>query len=137
MRRIYHPYWTWEEHTNGMWQLAPAEARPELLRKAVEFTGDAKLYGAAMMRVIEEWPISCEQNLTDVTMNRLAWVGHAACSLQHGIPEDITRKAWAMLTDKQRTDADAEAQKAVDEWCSRHTRARGGVSEELATQGIP
>lgn len=137
MNRVFHPYWKWEEHAAGMWQLAPIEQRPGLLEKAVQFTGDAEQYGAAMMRVINEWPNSCEQNLTDTSMNRLAWVGHAACSLQHGIPEDITRKAWAMLTDQQRTDADAKAQKAVDEWCGRYAGKSGGVPEQLDATGIP
>ncbi len=119
MIRIYHHYLKWEETTSGMWDVVSADREKVLLKEAVVFTGDAVLYGSFMRRVITEWPISCEQNLTSTSMNQLAWVGHAATALAIRCPEYITRRAWSMLTDQQRIDADAQALDAVREW--RHT----------------
>ncbi len=124
MRRIYHHYLKWEETTSGMWDLVSADREKALLKEAVEFTGDAILYGSFMRRVISEWPISCEQNLTNPGMNQLAWVGHAATALAIQCPEYITRKAWSLLTDKQRLDADAQALDAVQEWRYLHISKR-------------
>lgn len=116
MKRIHHPYWDWEDWRAGMWRSVSASERRTLLTQAITFTGDAELYGSFMRRVILEWPKACEHNLTEPGMNRLAWVGHAAACLAIGAPEDVTRQAWAFLTEKQQVDADAQAEATVIEW---------------------
>ncbi len=116
IRRMYHHFQTWEEITSGMWDIVTKDQERELLKQAVEFTGNAVLYGSYMRRVVKEWPISCEQNLSNPSMNKLAWVGHAATAMAIRCPEYITRLAWGMLTDQQRIDADAQALDAVREW---------------------
>lgn len=116
MKRIYHPYWKWEDYLDGMWRVVPKPEDDLLFPKAVEFTGNAELYGSFMLRVAQEWPIACEQNLTNEGMNRLAWIGHAACSMAIHCPEYITRRAWSSLKQRQRDDANAKAQYAVEMW---------------------
>jgi len=104
---------------------------------AFEFTGNSERYGQAMRKVIVAWPISCEHNLTEPTMNRLAWIGHAACSYEIDCPEDVTRQAWGMLTEKQRIDADAQAQKALDEWISGYKGPGQEIHQELGEARLP
>jgi len=87
-----------------------------MLTDAIEFTGNANLYGQAMRRVIKEWKYSCEHNLSNITQNRRAWLGHAACALEKGFCEDVVRSAWHQLTQEQREAADAEAEMAILEW---------------------
>jgi len=120
MKRIYHPYWKWEETNFNMW--GKSQDREGDLNKAIDFTGDHKKYGEWMMRVVDDWPYSCEHNLTDKTQNRKAWIGHAAVAYWSGIPEDIVRKAWGYLTDDQRDLANKEADKAIREWERRHAK---------------
>ena len=120
MTRIYHHYLKWEDFQAGMWRTIPASEHEAMLAKAIEFTGNAELYGSFMMRVVAEWPISCEQNLTNEGMNRKAWVGHAATSMAINCPEYITREAWGHLTDQQRDEANAKAQEAIDTWVEQH-----------------
>lgn len=114
--RVYHPYSEWEEYHFGMWSAVTAAQRHTMLPAAIAFMANTARYGAAMIRVIEEWPISCEHNLTCLGMNRQAWIGHAATALELGIPEDITRDAWHHLTDAQRTEANAAADHAIATW---------------------
>lgn len=116
VRRIWHPYTAWEEVAAGMWRELGRLERERLLPGVVEFTGNADLYGAAMLRVIQEWPISCEHNLTDTGQNRRAWVGHAACCLETGSPEYLTREAWGHLTQDQMDRANARADQAIRRW---------------------
>ena len=78
LKRIYHPYHKWEEHKAGMWRNVQGTEREKFLKEAIEFTGNAELYGKWMMKVVEEWPFSCEHNLSCLDMNRQAWIGHAA-----------------------------------------------------------
>lgn len=116
LKRIYHPFWLWEDVKAGMWRKASLVEEDDLLPKAIEFTGNAPLYGSYMRMVSEEWTYSCEHNLTEVSMNRRAWIGHAACCMAIGCPEYLTRRAWWMLTQEQRDAADAEADNAILQW---------------------
>ena len=114
--RVYHPYQDWEEHAFGLWRDVSPSERSRLLSIAAVFMGETHRYGAAMLRVIDEWPISCEHNLTCLGMNRLAWIGHAASCLETGAPEDVTREAWHYLTQLQRDAANAVADYAIAVW---------------------
>lgn len=96
-----------------MWDRAEKDGQ---LEAAIAFTGNAVLYGKAMMRVINEWPVSCEHNLTDLNQNRRAWIGHAAACLEIGCPEHVTRKAWGYLTQLQRDEANEQATQAILAW---------------------
>jgi hypothetical protein len=87
-----------------------------MLPQTIEFTGDHIKYGLAMMRVIREWPITCEHNLTDNSINQKAFIGHCAVCLQLGIPEYITRMAWKYLSKDQQDKANERAQFAIDTW---------------------
>ena len=126
LKRVYHPYWDWEEIDHNMW--GDVSDRKLYLKRAIKFTGDHKKYGRFMRRVIAEWPVSCENALTDSNLNKRAWVGHAACALAIGCPEDITRQAWGELTDEQRTLANAEADRAIQEWEYTYRKNKGILS---------
>lgn len=120
MKRVYHRYEVWEEYAHGMWRKVSNNEYDEFLRKAIEFTGDTELYGSYMMRVANEWPYSCEHNLTCSGMNRQAWIGHAACCLAISCPEYITRDAWWMLSQEQRDKANLKADEAIAYWESKY-----------------
>lgn len=120
IEKIYHPYLKWEDFKAGMWSKCDPEKQESLLQQAIDFTGNADLYGKAMLRVIVEWPITCEHNLTDTGMNRKAFIGHAAVCLELGIPEYITRMAWNKLTDLQRVQANDKAKEAIAIWETKH-----------------
>jgi hypothetical protein len=123
LTRVYRPVSEWEEIAHNMW--GDVDDHRTALDRAVSFTGDHRLYGSYMRRVIEEWPVSCENALTDPVLNRKAWVGHAAVALALNIPEDITRKAWGLLTHEQRVLANKEAARAVRQWEDAYLESRG------------
>lgn len=120
MKKIWHPYWTWEEWKAGMWRKLSASEERNMLPLAVEFTGNPDLYGSFMVRVTNEWPVSCEHNLTDRSLNKQAWIGHAACALAHSLPEYLVRSAWGRLTDDQRNKANLKASEAVYLWTKQY-----------------
>lgn len=116
MKRIYHHYLTWEDFKNGMWRKETKFYEESELNNVIEFTGDYNLYGTAMLRVIDEWPLACEHNLSNVSINRRAWIGHAACCIEKGYPEYLVRIAWGMLSEQQRVDANNKADYAIEKW---------------------
>ena len=121
--RVYQPYYNWEEVEANMW--GEVSNRADCLKKAISFTGNHKKYGRFMLQVIAKWPISCENALTDMKLNRKAWVGHAAAAMALGCPEDITREAWGRLSDDQRTLANREADRAISVWDNARAAGQG------------
>lgn len=116
MIQIYHPYWKWEDYKAGMWRKLTKEEELIMLPEVIKFTGDYKAYGSAMFEVINHWKYSCEHNLTDLSMNRKAWLGHAACCFKYGYPEYLVREAWNTLNTKQQSLANKMADEAIKEW---------------------
>ena len=116
MERIYHPFNLWEDYQFGMWRKVPLFMEVHFLKAAIDFTGDAGLYGEYMIRAINEWPNGCEHNLSCKGMNRQAYIGHAATCIALGCPEYITRLAWHQLTQNQQDEANGKADIAIKIW---------------------
>lgn len=113
MKQIFHHYNLWEDWKAGMW------GRDDRLQEAIDFTGDHERYGQAMKEVTEHWKYACEHNLSNQTINRRAWIGHAAVCFKLGICESTTRQAWAHLNDRQRYLANLQADKNILAWEQR------------------
>jgi hypothetical protein len=120
MKQIYHKYEKWEDFKFGMWRKESKVYDETEIKKVIEFTGDHIIYGNAMLRVINEWPVSCEHNLTNLSINRKAWIGHAACCIENGWPEYLVRYAWGFLTEDQRNKANNQARIAILKWEEVH-----------------
>ena len=116
MKQVYKPYWKWECYNNGMWNKVDKLTEENMLKTAIEFTGNHILYGEQMRKVVYEWANTIEHHLTNKGINRRAFLGHCAVFYKLQIPEYIVRKAWKHLTDNQRILADNEAEKTIKEW---------------------
>lgn len=99
-----------------MWVNVSKEEVERLLPIAYNFIKDHLQYGASMKKVADTWKYGCENFLSDIHINRKAWIGHAACSFELGLPEVVVRNAWGMLTDKERYLANKEADKCINYW---------------------
>lgn len=118
IKRVFHPFDKWEDA--GMWRRTAGEERQRLHDTVAAFMADTQAFGAAMIRVVDEWRFSAEANLTTKSINQQAWVGHAACFLAVGSPEDVTRQAWHTLTQEQQDAANAVADIAIAHWRERY-----------------
>lgn len=115
-RQIFVHYELWEDYHAGMWRKVAKDEEEIFLKMAIKFTGDHILYGRAMLRVTQEWPNTCMHNLTNPSLNKRAFIGHAACALEINCPEYIVRQAWWKLTEEQRVLADKQADNAINLW---------------------
>lgn len=116
IKQIYYPYNLWEDFKAGMWRKIKKTEEECYLHWAVEFTGNDELYGSYMLRVAIDYPLATIHNLSDKSINRRAWIGHAACSIANACPEYIVRSAWGLLTDTQRMQANLRADYAIYLW---------------------
>jgi len=129
LTRDWRPIESWEETRFNMW--GSVQDKEAALYRAILFTGNYRLYGLYMQRIISEWPNSCANALTDYNLNRRAWIGHAACALALSCPEDVTREAWRHLTNEQRILANRQADRAIQSWEVRY-RESLGIRSDLA-----
>ena len=134
MKKIYHHYESWEDYKAGMYNSLHGKERNIMINKAINFTGNAKLYGEYMLRVIAEWEIACEHNLTDSSLNKKAWIGHAACCMAIGCPEDLTRLAWGCLSFQQQEEANKQADIAIRKWVDENKNK--SIHKKMGKTGI-
>lgn len=104
-----------------MWKQAPAEKRQELIEKSHSLLTDIDQFTKAMMYVIDSWIYSCELNLT-AHINHQAWLGQAACAINHNAPEDLTKQAWSLMTKEQQDAANLAADNVKNIWTERYVR---------------
>jgi hypothetical protein len=69
-----------------------------------------------MQSVINRWSISSQQNLSNLNMNRVAWIGQAACCIYSGVPSKATMRVWKMLDVKDQLRSDNVAIKIIRQW---------------------
>lgn len=120
LTRVYHTWDKWESFPAGFYNAkAPngwsAEQAKEKYR---ELLADIPEFERVMGRILEEWPNSVEHNLTNPTLNRIAWMGQAALAYKYGIPSSY-RGGYFLLTKEQQYAADMAALKYINLWMER------------------
>ena len=99
-----------------MWKVLPPAERLGMPAASAALMIDHESFLSACIRVLFEWPNSCDVNLTASVINHQAWIGHAACYLNHGATEDLTRLGWRMMTEDQQELANLAADMAILQW---------------------
>lgn len=116
MKRIYHPYWKWEDYKAGFYDNCSGERKAQLINKCIQMFNNEQLTIKYMNLVIENWVYSCQHNLTNESLNKIAYIGQAACCLYGGVPSTVTMEAWSMLDAKVQERANKEAEKVLNKW---------------------
>lgn len=123
MKRIFHHCDVWECVRAGMYSPADHLDHDTAIRQYAEFLRDIQRFEAALQRVLTEWPISCEQFLSNDSINRVAWLGQAAMCIETGVPR-LFRAGFKLLTDDEQRRANIAALKALFQWQTSQRRLR-------------
>lgn len=116
MNRIYHPFWVWEDHKHGFYNNSSGAEKKKLLELCVEMFNSEELTRKYMLRVVEEWKYSCEHNLSNDSMNKIAYIGQAACCLYCGAPNTVTMESWSLLSDEVKDRSNFIANEVLEHW---------------------
>ena len=116
MERIYHRYENWECFKAGFFRNVSGEEKKELAKKVIELFEDSKQTELFMKKVIENWIYSCEHNLTNLSLNRVAWLGQSACCLFAKIPYSITMENWRFVSEPKRIEACEIAERLIKDY---------------------
>ena len=126
MRRAWRNWQEWECFKAGLYDTtAPDGMRPLEARIAYrDFLGDTPRFEAALARVLDEWPTSCEHFLTNEYINRIAWLGQASMCIATGVPS-VFRAGFCLLDRNQQANANSVAEKWLRIWLDRFRAGDG------------
>lgn len=115
--RRFHPWWEWECYRAGFYETSPpiGMSRDRAKKEYAEFLRDLPRFEAALSRVLNEWPTSCEQFLGNANINRIAWLGQAAMCIDCGVPS-FYKSGFQALTSEEKQAANALAKRYLDKW---------------------
>ena len=119
--RIYHRWENWECYKAGFFGEHPPKdmTKEQCQEKYAEFLKDITLFKTWAYKVTEQWIKSCEHNLTNPSMNRIAWVGQSSVCLAYGIPAKY-RGGYHLLPEVDQLDADQAALEVINYWMFLH-----------------
>lgn len=120
MKRIYHHYEKWECWKHGFWDSCSGNEKKEKIQKVIELFSNPQETKIYMEKVVSDWKFSCEQNLSNDGMNKIAWLGQAACCLMGKIPSSVTMESWSFVPDEFKIIANSIAETIIKEWENNH-----------------
>lgn len=120
--RVFHTYDKWECHKAGFYATTKeGMTKTECETAMRDLLADLPRFKKALDGVIAQWTRSCEHYLTNVAMNRIAWLGQAATCYALGIPA-VYRGGFYLLTAEQQESANKAALRALNRWLKANGR---------------
>lgn len=116
MSRIYHPYTYWEDYKCGFYDNSSGEEKKHQIKLVLEMFNSEEFTKEYMNKVIEEWRFSCEHNLSNESMNKIAYIGQAACCIYGGVPSTVTMEAWSLLDEEVKERSNKIANSVLNKW---------------------
>ncbi len=114
--RIFHTFDKWEAVPAGFFASGVKnKTKAECEAEYCAFLGDLTAFASGMDKVFKEWPNSCEHNLTNSSMNRIAWLGQAAACAAKGLPSTF-RAGFAQLSEADQAKANELALEYLNTW---------------------
>ena len=123
MTRIYHPWDKWEDYKHGFYG-GKDYPRDKTLERYASLLRNSNQFENALIIITTQWKYSCEHNLTNESMNRIAYLGRAACALIYNVPHNICMGGYNLLTSEEQQSADAIAKKYLDKWLEEHEHSK-------------
>lgn len=129
IKQIYHHFTKWEDYRFNFYN-STCQNIDEHIKKSVELLSNEDEFYKYAKKVITEWIYSCEQNLTDPSINKIAYIGQSACCLKNGTPSYVTRLAWSYIEEEKQIKANNVARKIIKEWKEKYIN-KGSLWENL------
>lgn len=129
--RIFHTYEKWECHKAGFYaNVKNGKTKEEHEAQYAAFLKNDKAFRKALKKVISEWKNSCEHYLTNASMNRIAWLGQAACCYAKGIPS-VYRAGFHLLSEDEQLRANKTALEFLNKWLKKNKRKLATIEEAM------
>lgn len=135
MKSIWHPFHLWECYAAGMYNYSEGPTLEDGKEMYRRFLSDAGLFEDAALRVVSDWPISCDHFLTKDAMNKIAWMGQASMCLHSGLSRKY-RGGFHLLSASEKNKANAVAWMAIKQWEHGYARKGSAICEDVGGEGL-
>jgi len=130
--RIFHTYEKWECHKAGFFATKKDGMTKNECEKAyADFLSNSDKFKEALNVVITTWKYSCEHYLTNIAMNRIAWLGQASMCYATGVPSKFC-SGFNLLTPKQQEIANLIALEYLNKWMLANDRNQLTIEQALS-----
>jgi ParB-like chromosome segregation protein Spo0J len=130
--RIFHTHDKWECFKAGLYATTKEGMNREQGEAAYrDFLADDTRFSEALEHVITEWKYSCEHYLTNVAMNRIAYLGQAAMCYATGVPA-VFRGGFNMLSLEEQSAANKVALEYLNKWLRANGREEATMEVALS-----
>ena len=130
MKRVYNKYIDWEDFKNGMFSNKKEEFE-KMVNESFFLLTNLDFFEKACFNVLEKWPISSIENLTNTSQNRKAWIGQASCSYKYGSTESATKKAWFRMSEIEKHKANIVAERAIKTYEAKNRGLYKNMGNEM------
>lgn len=114
--RVFHTHDKWECVKAGFYSsTVEGKTKEQCKLEYAEFLSNAEQFASALKDVFRLWPTSCEHYLTNIAMNRIAWLGQASMCIARGIPSQFC-SGFNLLSEEQQEAANETALAALNGW---------------------
>ena len=120
MERIYHPYDKWEDFKLGFYDSCSGENKKSKIESVQMLFNSEKLTREYMNKVINEWKNSCEHNLSNPSMNKIAYIEQGACCIYDSVPCTVTMEAWNTLSKEVQKRSNLIAEEVLNIFLKRY-----------------
>lgn len=118
MKRIYHHFSKWEDYKSGFYSSSFNDTENHIAL-CIDILTNQKIFEDTALKMIDNWRYSIEHNLTDNTINRIAYIGQSSCCFANGTPSFVTKLAWGYLSENERNEANNTAKKILSDWIKK------------------
>lgn len=124
MKRIFHSFDKWEDLRHNFYGGIMEYKKDNTLQLYADLLRDLSKFEAALQIITRDWTCSCEHNLTNESMNRIAYLGQASCALLHQVPHTVSMGGYNLLTIEEKSKADNMAEKYLNIWLEKHEHSK-------------
>lgn len=112
LKQIYNPWWKWECYKFGLYNTHPPFGIEEnqAYQMYADFLSNSELFEKYIQFVLKNWIFSCQNFLTNTSINRVAYIGQASMCYYSMIPRKY-RSGFHLLTEAQKKEANLLAEK--------------------------
>lgn len=131
MKQVFHHYTKWECCKNGFYDDTCKYSKKEAMQMYCDFLSNPKLFEKYLNKVINEWKYSCEQFLTNKSINKIAWLGQASMCMAKGMPAKF-RSGFYLMSKVEQKIANNLAYRYYLKWKRKYSNTlRNGKSKGI------
>lgn len=120
MKQVFHPWSEWEDYKYDFYENCSGKAKEEKRELCFQMFNNEMETRRCMFYVVYNWRKSMEHNLTNNSMNKIAYIGQAACAFYAKIPNTVTMECWSDLTEEVKQRSNFIAEQALNAWMSNN-----------------